>query len=192
MYIFLIINLGFALLESGSVQRKNEVNVMMKNIVDILFGGLSYWMFGYGMSYGTAKGTNAFFAVGSYFVDTQDINMGYLYATYIFQLSFASTATTIVSGAVAERFSFIAYCIYSFMNTFVYCLPAEWIWGEYGFLNNLGVVDIAGCCPVHLVGGASALVAVLMVGPRLNRYKEKESFNIGSPTNAMLGMFMLW
>lgn len=164
----------------------------MKNIVDMVFGGLSYWMFGYGMSYGTERGTNPFFAVGSYFVDTQDINMGYLYATYIFQLSFASTSTTIVSGAVAERFNFIAYCIYSFTNTFIYCLPAGWIWGEHGFLNHLGVVDIAGCSPVHLVGGASALVAVLMVGPRLDRYNGKDYSRIGSPTNAMLGMFILW
>lgn len=164
----------------------------MKNIVDIVFGGLSYWMFGYGISYGTEKGTNAFFGVGSYFVDTQDTNMGYLYATYIFQLSFASTATTIVSGAVAERFNFTAYCIYSFMNTFVYCLPASWIWGEYGFLNHLGIIDVAGCCPVHLVGGASALVATLMVGPRLDRYNGGDYSTMNSPTNAMLGMFILW
>ncbi|XP_054709112.1 putative ammonium transporter 3 [Uloborus diversus] len=191
-FIIFTMQSGFALLESGSVNRKNEVNVMMKNIVDMVFGGLSYWMFGYGMSYGTEKGTNPFFAVGSYFVDTYEINMGYLYATYIFQLSFASTATTIVSGAVAERFNFIAYCLYSFLNTFVYCLPAGWVWGEHGFLNHLGVVDIAGCGPVHLVGGSSALVAVAMVGPRSHRFEENYSHTISSPINAMLGMFMLW
>ncbi|GFU07039.1 putative ammonium transporter 3 [Nephila pilipes] len=181
------------MLESGCVTRKNEINVLMKNVVDMVFGGLSYWMFGYGMSYGTSKGTNPFFAVGNYFVDTQDVNMGYLYTTYIFQLSFASTATTIVSGAVAERFNFSAYCIYSFLNTFIYCLPAGWIWGDHGFLNHLGVIDIAGCCPVHLVGGASALVATVMVGPREGRYDNNKKHDIiNSPTNAMLGMFVLW
>lgn len=160
---------------------------MMKNVVDMVFGGLSYWMFGYGMSYGYDKGSNPFFAVGQYFVDTNDQDMGYLYATYIFQLSFASTATTIVSGAVAERFNFSAYCLYSFLNTFVYCLPACWIWNKDGFLQKLGVVDIAGCCPVHLVGGAAALVAAIMVGPRRHVPKDMHS-----PTNAMLGMLMLW
>ncbi|GBL72459.1 Putative ammonium transporter 3 [Araneus ventricosus] len=185
--------LGFALLESGCVTRKNEVNVLMKNIVDMVCGGLSYWMFGFGMSYGTSKGTNPFFGVGDYFVDTQEVNMGYLYTTYIFQLSFASTATTIVSGAVAERFNFSAYCIYSFLNTFIYCLPAGWVWADEGFLNHLGIVDIAGCCPVHLVGGASALVAAVMVGPRNRRYDgSKKHEIINSPTNAMLGMFILW
>ncbi|XP_042909380.1 putative ammonium transporter 3 [Parasteatoda tepidariorum] len=184
---------GFALLESGCVSRKNEVNVRMKNIVDMVFGGLTYWMFGYGMSYGTDKGTNPFFGVGNYFVDTPEDNMGYLYATYVFQLSFASTATTIVSGAVAERFHFTAYCVYSFFNTFIYCLPAGWIWAKHGFLNHLGVVDIAGCCPVHLVGGASALVAACLVGPRHERYTDEKKFAIiNSPTNAMLGMFILW
>ncbi|GIY88133.1 putative ammonium transporter 3 [Caerostris darwini] len=192
-FIIFTMQSGFALLESGCVTRKNEVNVMMKNIVDMAFGGMSYWMFGYGISYGTSKGTNPFFAVGNYFVDTKEVNMGYLYTTYIFQLSFASTATTIVSGAVAERFNFSAYCIYSFLNTFIYCLPAGWIWGNHGFLNNLGVVDIAGCCPVHLVGGSSALVAAVMVGPRHGRYDgTKKHENINSPTNAMLGMFILW
>ncbi|XP_055928659.1 putative ammonium transporter 3 [Argiope bruennichi] len=192
-FIIFTMQSGFALLEAGCVTRKSEVNVLMKNIVDIVFGGLSYWMFGYGMSYGTSRGTNPFFGVGNYFVDTQEINMGYLYTTYIFQLSFASTATTIVSGAVAERFNFSAYCIYSFLNTFIYCLPAGWIWADEGFLNHLGIVDIAGCCPVHLVGGASALVAAAMVGPRNGRYEEgRTNENINSPTNAMLGMFILW
>ncbi|GFY36978.1 putative ammonium transporter 3 [Trichonephila inaurata madagascariensis] len=181
------------MLESGCVTRKNAINVLMKNVVDMVFGGLSYWMFGYGMSYGTSKGTNPVFAVGNYFVDTSEVNMGYLYTTYIFQLSFASTATTIVSGAVAERFNFSAYCIYSFLNTFIYCLPAGWIWGDHGFLNHLGVVDIAGCCPVHLVGGTSALVATIMVGPREGRYDDsKKRDMINSPINAMLGMFILW
>ncbi|KAG8197406.1 hypothetical protein JTE90_014893 [Oedothorax gibbosus] len=186
-FIIFTMQSGFALLESGCVSRKSEVNVLMKNIVDMVFGGMSYWMFGYGMSYGTDYGSNPLFGVGHYFVDTDEVDMGYLYATYIFQLSFASTATTIVSGAVAERFHFIAYCVYSFLNTFVYCLPACWMWSDQGFLNRLGAVDIAGCCPVHLVGGASALVAALMVGPR-----EGGRTAINSPTNAMLGMFILW
>ena len=83
-------------------------------------------------------------------------------APLLFQMSFASTATTIVSGAIAERFNFNAYCIFSLLNTIVYCVPAGWLWGSHGFLSQAGVVDIAGSGGVHLVGGASAFVGVCL------------------------------
>ncbi|XP_064472426.1 putative ammonium transporter 3 [Ornithodoros turicata] len=184
---------GFGLLESGCVTRKNEVNIMVKNAVDVVFGGLGYWMFGYGFSFGTDAGTNGFIAFGKFFLDSDEEDMGVVFATYIFQLSFATTATTIVSGAMAERCNFVAYCVFSFLNTVVFCLPAGWVWGEHGFLNNLRVVDIAGCAAVHLVGGTSSLVAAVMLKPRRGRYDHgTEPPPMGSPTNALVGMFMLW
>ena len=130
--------LGFGLLEAGSVSVKNEVNIMVKNAVDVIFGGLSYWMFGYGLSFGEHKYSNAFVGIGSFFVDVSDgENMGVLFATYIFQLSFATTATTIVSGAMAERTRLDAYIVYSFCNTIVYSLPAHWMWAKNGFLYKV-------------------------------------------------------
>ncbi|KAH7951624.1 hypothetical protein HPB52_010932 [Rhipicephalus sanguineus] len=192
-FIIFTMQSGFGLLESGCVTRKNEVNIMVKNAVDVVFGGLGYWMFGYGFSFGQDRGTNQFIAFGKFFLDSDEKEMGVVFATYIFQLSFATTATTIVSGAMAERCNFVAYCIFSFLNTVVFCLPAGWVWGQHGFLNKLRVVDIAGCAPVHLVGGASSLVAAVMLKPRHGRYDHgTEPPPMGSPTNALVGMFMLW
>ncbi|XP_077562777.1 putative ammonium transporter 2 [Haemaphysalis longicornis] len=192
-FIIFTMQSGFGLLESGCVTRKNEVNIMVKNAVDVVFGGLGYWMFGYGFSFGTDRGTNQFIAFGKFFLDSDEKEMGVVFATYIFQLSFATTATTIVSGAMAERCNFVAYCIFSFLNTVVFCLPAGWVWGQHGFLNKLRVVDIAGCAAVHLVGGASSLVAAAMLKPRHGRYdRGPEPPPMGSPTNALVGMFMLW
>ncbi|XP_022248990.1 putative ammonium transporter 3 [Limulus polyphemus] len=192
-FIIFTMQSGFGLLESGCVTKKNEVNVMVKNAVDVIFGGLGYWMFGYGLSFGKDVGTNPFIGVGSYFVDADEEEMGSVFATYIFQLSFATTATTIVSGAIAERCSFVAYCIFSFFNTVIFCIPAGWIWGNHGFLRKLHVVDIAGCAAVHLVGASSSLVAALMLKPRTGRFDHgTDPLPMGSPTNALVGMFMLW
>lgn len=94
------------MLESGCVSIKNEVNIMMKNVVDIVLGGLTYWMFGYAFQYGRSSLNNGFIALGDFCVDPglTDPLKGSIYASFIFQLSFATTATTIVSGAMAERF----------------------------------------------------------------------------------------
>ena len=93
---------GFGLLEAGSVSSKNEVNIMVKNAVDVIFGGLTYWAFGYGLAFGDKPGTNMFFGVGQWTVDSTPDSMGVIHATFIFQLSFATTATTIVSGNYAR------------------------------------------------------------------------------------------
>ncbi|XP_031622329.1 putative ammonium transporter 3 isoform X2 [Contarinia nasturtii] len=183
------------MLESGCVSVKNEVNIMMKNIVDIVLGGFTYWLFGYGMSFGRGPLTNPFIAIGDFLLDpgVGDALMGPIFAAFLFQLSFATTATTIVSGAMAERCNFKAYCLFSFFNTVVYCIPAGWVWGEHGFLNNLGAVDIAGSGPVHLIGGSSAFASAMMLGPRLGRYAEGiDPLPLGNPVNACMGLFVLW
>ncbi|XP_035701617.1 putative ammonium transporter 3 [Folsomia candida] len=191
-FIIFTMQTGFGLLESGCVSLKNEVNIMMKNVVDIVFGGLTYWLFGFGLTYGKTY-SNYFFAFGYFAVDEDLDEMGELFSKFLFQLSFATTATTIVSGAMAERCNFRAYCLFSLLNTIVYCVPAGWVWGDHGFLNHLGAIDIGGSGPVHLVGGASAFVAAWMLGPRLGRYDNgRDPLPMGSPTNALLGLFMLW
>ncbi|CAL1260813.1 unnamed protein product [Larinioides sclopetarius] len=177
-------------MQTGAVSKKNEVNILMKNAVDVILGGLSYWMFGYGLQYGQGPGTSAFCGVGSFLVDTEED--GGVFATFIFQLSFATTATTIVSGAMAERANFNAYIIFSFVNTITYCIPAGWMWGQHGFLKKMGAIDFAGSCAVHLTGGASALVAAVMLKPRLHRYDEgTNSLAMGDPGNAIMGLFTL-
>ncbi|GIY63278.1 putative ammonium transporter 3 [Caerostris darwini] len=167
---------------------------MVKNAIDVIFGGLGYWMFGYAFSFGEQPGSNFFIGIGGFFLDAHEKDMGMVFSTYIFQLSFATTATTIVSGAMAERCNFVAYCLFSFFNTVIFSLPAGWVWTKRGFLSALNVVDIAGCSAVHLVGGTSALVAAIMLKPRLGRYDngDNSSLSLGSPTNALVGMFMLW
>ncbi|KAK4884898.1 hypothetical protein RN001_001169 [Aquatica leii] len=186
---------GFGMLESGCVSVKNEVNIMMKNVVDIVLGGLTYWMFGYALSYGRSPLSNPFISFGDFCVDPHidDPMKGAIYTAFLFQMSFATTATTIVSGAMAERCNFKAYCLFSFLNTIVYCVPAGWVWNTNGFLKQLGAVDIAGSGPVHLIGGTSAFASALMLGPRLGRYDNGTGpLPLGSPVNAVMGLFVLW
>lgn len=101
-------SVGFGMLESGCVSVKNEVNIMMKNVVDIVLGGLTYWMFGFGFSFGLSEPNNPLIGIGGIFVDppVNDEYMGSICAAFLFQLSFATTSTTIVSGAMAERYLF--------------------------------------------------------------------------------------
>ncbi|CAG9573398.1 unnamed protein product [Danaus chrysippus] len=194
-FIIFTMQTGFGMLESGCVSIKNEANIMMKNLADISLGGLTYWIFGYGLSFGDGPLSNPFIGVGNFLVDPPvgDALMGPVFASFLFQLSFATTATTIVSGAMAERCNFKAYCLFSFLNTIVYCVPAGWVWGQHGFLNKLGAVDIAGSGPVHLIGGASAFASALMLGPRLGRYARGSApLPLGNPVNAVMGTFVLW
>ncbi|XP_022109527.1 putative ammonium transporter 3 [Acanthaster planci] len=193
-FIIFTMQSGFGLLESGSASQKNEVNIMVKNAVDVLFGGISYWMFGYGLSFGKDS-NNPFVGVGDFFMDRDitDPDFGDNFANFFFHASFATTATTIVSGAMAERTKLETYIVFSFLNTVVYCIPANWIWGEHGWLKTMGVVDIAGAGAVHMVGGVTGLVATLILKPRTGRFVEgNDAPQMGSATNAIFGLFMLW
>ena len=192
-FIIFTMQSGFGLLESGMVSRKNEVNIMVKNAVDVIYGGLSYWFFGFAFSFGIAERGNPFCGLGYFFTDADESKMGLVFSKYFFQLSFSTTATTIVSGAMAERTNLKAYTLYSFVNTLTYSFPAHWIWDEKGWLRTLGAVDIAGCSAVHLVGGVSGLVATLMLKPRTGRFDARGTpIQMASPTNVLLGTFMLW
>ncbi|CAL7933244.1 unnamed protein product [Xylocopa violacea] len=194
-FIIFTMQTGFGMLESGCVSLKNEVNIMMKNVVDIVLGGLTYWAFGFAMSFGTDRLNNPFIGMGEFLIDPSldDKFMGPKCAAFLFQLSFATTSTTIVSGAMAERCNFKAYCLFSFLNTIVYCIPAGWMWSDQGFLKRMGAVDIAGSGAVHLVGGTSALACAIILGPRLGRYDNGlDPLPLGSPVNAIMGLFVLW
>jgi len=194
-FVILTMQSGFGLLEMGNSTNGNEVHIMIKNVADVIFGSLAYWLFGYGISYGTPStpfmGLGQFGPNGTY-VPSES---GLLFSRYIFQFSFAATSTTIVSGCVAMRMKFMVYCLFAFFSIFVYAFVAHWVWADDGFLKNLGMHDFAGGGPVHLLGGVNGLVAILMLGPRAGRFdgtRPKSDFRPASPVSMLFGLFMLW
>ncbi|VDL79758.1 unnamed protein product [Nippostrongylus brasiliensis] len=156
-FIIFTMHSGFGLLESGSVSAKDEVNIMVKNVVDVVFGGLSYWSVGYGLSYGDYEPfRNSFIGFGRFFYDpTRDVTTvneeGWSYAAFLFQLSLATTASTIVSGAVAERAKLKSYILLGCLVILIQALPAHWVWDSEGIFYKLGVVDFAGCSAVSML-----------------------------------------
>ena len=181
---------GFGMLEAGMVRNRNSSNIMMKNVADMSFGVLAYYSVGWGFSYG--GGTNPFIGKSEFFLG-DSFNS---HPEYVFQFAFAATAATIVSGCVAERCEFLSYIVYStFMTAFIYPIPVHWIWDEDGWLAKEGFLDFAGDSVVHCLGGMAGLVATYMMGPRLGRYTKEGKpvpVALSSPTNAVLGMFLLW
>ncbi|XP_076818593.1 putative ammonium transporter 1 isoform X1 [Clavelina lepadiformis] len=195
MFIFLM-QCGFAFLEAGSVQKKNTINILVKNILDSFIGSIAFWGFGYALAYGVPGngfiGHHHFFSTyvdyfGEKFSlqDTTNSNATVLpissnayFANWFFQYVFAATAATIVSGAMAERAEFVCYIVYSFTITgFIYPVVAHWVWSPYGWLKSgvgtdLFMQDFAGSSVVHICGGVAALVGAKLVGPRLNRFSE--------------------
>lgn len=119
---------GFALVESGVVQKKNEVNIMMKNVADVCFGGLSFYLIGFGVMFGRGEYNNPFIALGDFIVNVEPGNplMKQVFTLYFYQMSFATTINTIISGACAERFRFSSYCLFTFIITTVYAISGGW------------------------------------------------------------------
>merc|ERR1719357_1495938 len=157
---------GFALLEAGSVRSKNTVNILIKNMLDAFIGAVSYWCIGWGLGYG--KGGNAFCGGSEFFNFQMEYNE---YPSWFFQFCFAATATTIVSGSIAERCQMGAYFLYSILITaWVYPPVSHWAWDSgddenvgQGWLNALNYTDFAGSGVVHLLGGACALVGCFFI-----------------------------
>ncbi len=156
---------GFTLVESGLTRAKNAGNILMKNLMDFSAGAIIYWAFGWALMYGASAsgmiGTSEFFIAGA----TPE-----LFSDWMFQVVFAATAATIVSGAMAERTRFSSYLIYSiFITGLIYPVSGHWIWGD-GWLASLGFHDFAGSTVVHSVGGWAALMGALVLGPRIGKY----------------------
>lgn len=195
-FIIFTMQSGFGLLESGMVSCRSEANVMIKNMIDVSLGGCAYWFVGYGFSFGpNSKGSKVMAGEGQFITDV-DINSdeAFVYVKYFFQLSFATTATTIVSGAVAERVKLGSYMIFAIINTaLIYVIPCHWIWSEDGWLYGKAS-DFAGSAVVHMSGGAAAMAGTLVLKPRLGRFTEHgpRDFSMASPTNVVLGTFFLW
>ena len=193
-----LMQMGFALLESGAARAKNSINIIMKNVMDISLGSLVFWIVGFGLMFGTNSsgwiGTDNF---GLSSIDPASETGMNDYAFFIFQTVFAATAATIISGAVAERTKFTAYLLYAIAVTgFIYPIFGSWVWGG-GWLNDVGpgFVDFAGSTVVHSVGGWAALAGAIVVGPRLGKYAKDGTINRipgHSVTLMALGVFVLW
>ena len=209
-FLVFFMNLGFAMVESGLCRAKNTVNILAKNFIVFAISSIAFWILGWGLMFGDGNGLiglkGLFFAAGP----DNSPAMGDAYrgvysalnwtgvphsAKLIFQLVFAGTAATIVSGAVAERIKFLSFITFSFIIVaLMYPITGHWIWGG-GWLQKLGMWDFAGSTVVHSVGGWAALAGVILLGPRLGKYREdgtaRPIFGHNMSTTAM-GVLVLW
>ncbi|MGB6409847.1 MAG: ammonium transporter, partial [Candidatus Deferrimicrobiaceae bacterium] len=190
---------GFAMVESGFTRAKNAVNIMMKNLMDFSVGSIAFLALGFGIMFGTSP-TGWFGTDGFLLSDFAKDGDKWLYAFWMFQVVFAATAATIVSGAMAERTKFSAYLLYSaVISALIYPVFGSWAWGSLyhgnGWLEKLGFIDFAGSTVVHSVGGWAALWGAVMLGPRMGRYA-KDGKVMAIPGHnipmAALGVFILW
>ena len=184
---------GFAMCEAGLTRAKNTGNILMKNMMDFCIGTPAFWLVGFGLMFG---GSGAFIGKldplirGSY-------QFGSLptWCFVIFQTVFCATSATIVSGSMAERTNFKAYCLYSAMiSLIVYPISGHWIWGG-GWLSQLGFHDFAGSTAVHMVGGVTACIGAKILGPRIGKYDrdgKPKAIPGHNLTVAALGVFILW
>ena len=165
---------GFAMVETGFTRAKNAGNIIMKNLMDFSLGTPIFWILGFGIMFGAAS---PFFGGFDFFADGV-VGEGYDWTTLIFQTVFCATAATIVSGSMAERTKFSAYCIYSMIiSAVIYPVSGHWIWGG-GWLAELGFHDFAGSTAVHMVGGVAALIGAAILGPRIGKFTKNKAGKI--------------
>ena len=197
---------GFAMVETGFTRAKNAGNIIMKNLMDFCIGTVVFSLLGFTLM----MGEDAFFGL----IGKPNLDLfahfkefiaspaeGFTDASvFVFNLVFCATTATIVSGAMAERTKFSAYCVYSgVISLLIYPIEAHWIWGG-GWLSSLGFHDYAGSCAIHMVGGIAALVGAAILGPRIGKYVRDKGGKVvkvnaipghSIPLGA-LGVFILW
>lgn len=186
---------GFALLEAGFVRSKNSVSIIAKVMIDIMFGGIAFFLVGFGIAYGKSNGWWAF---GTGIMEG-DLGLGLTISNSLFwfiQMGFAIAAISIVSGAVAERMKMWSYAIFVFIFCAVmYPFAANWVWNPNGWLVKLGFNDFAGSAAVHSMGGFAALAAAMILGARTGKYNDDGTINAIPGHNLTLsavGAFILW
>ena len=188
---------GFAMVETGFTRAKNVGNIIMKNLMDFCIGTVVFILLGYGIM----NSENYFFGL----IGMPEYQMftnfyAFDWSNFFFHLVFCATAATIVSGAMAERTKFLAYCVYSgVISAVVYPIEAGWVWNSQGWLVQFGYVDFAGSSVIHMVGGLAALIGAWMLGPRIGKYTREKDGRIHvnaipghSLTMGALGCFILW
>lgn len=189
-FMVFLMQIGFAMVETGTVRAKNTINVAMKNLTDTIFSFIVFWLLGFGLMFGASRwglvGTDSFAVDGLDFGTT---------SFFIFQVMFAGTAATIISGAVAERIKFLGYVLITIVTVgLIYPLFGHWAWAEGGWLKAMGFVDFAGSTVVHSVGGWVGLAGAIVLGPRLGKFKNGQPKYFG-PSNhnfIVFGVFLLW
>lgn len=186
---------GFALLEAGFVRSKNAVSIIAKVMIDIMFGGIAFYLLGFGIAYGESNGWFAF-ETG---IMTNDLGLGLTISNSLFwfiQMGFAIAAISIVSGGVAERMKMWSYAVYVVIFcAFMYPLAVNWVWNPNGWLAQRGFNDFAGSAAVHAMGGFAALAGAIVLGPRIGKYNEDGTINAIPGHNLTLsavGAFILW
>ena len=181
---------GFAMCEAGFTRAKNVGNIIMKNLMDFCLGTVAFIFVGYNILCGDASKFWGGFTMNPFDFGSMDCY------GFVFNLVFCATCATIVSGAMAERTKFLTYCIYSFViSLLIYPIEAHWVWGGQAWLTNMGFVDFAGSCVIHMVGGFTGLIGAAMLGPRIGKYdKNGKSVPIlgHNIVVAALGVFILW
>lgn len=195
-FLVFFMQAGFAMLESGSTRSKGAANIMMKNLMDFCIGSIAFYFVGYGLMFGASVGgwfgSSDFFGSIDHTLSVAGIPID---AFILWETVFCATAATIVSGAMAERTKFSAYCIYSaVISLIIYPVAGHWIWGG-GWLAQMGFEDFAGSTVVHSIGGWAALVGAALLGPRIGKYSKDGKPNSipgHSITLAALGVFILW
>jgi Amt family ammonium transporter len=187
---------GFSMCEAGFTRAKNTGNILMKNLMDFCIGTPAFWLVGFGLMFGAGSGVIGTFdpLVGGDYSHILPAGVP-LWAFVIFQTVFCATSATIVSGAMAERTKFSAYCIYSAaISLLIYPVSGHWIWGG-GWIAQMGFHDFAGSTAVHMVGGVCALIGAKILGPRIGKYDKngKPQAILGHNLSfAALGVFILW
>ncbi|MCH9652569.1 MAG: ammonium transporter [Planctomycetes bacterium] len=195
----LFMQAGFCCLESGLSRSKNSIHVAIKNVVDVSTVGILFWIFGFGLMFGTTTGG----LIGtSHFPYMNSGTDNFLSAFFIFQLMLCLTAATIASGASAERMRFTAYVILSIvLGGLIYPVFGHWVWTSHfagkapGWLEALGFKDFSGSTVVHSLGAWAALASIVIIGPRIGRFDKKQSarkFKGHNLTLATMGVFILW
>ena len=193
---------GFAMVETGFTRAKNAGNIIMKNLMDFCIGTVVFVLLGFSLMMAED------YVLGIFGVPNLEIltDFGAFLKdgnapSFVFNLVFCATAATIVSGSMAERTKFVSYCIYSaVISLFVYPIEAGWVWNSQGWLAQLGFHDFAGSAAIHSVGGITALIGAIMVGPRLGKYVKDKAGKVKkvnaipghSITLGALGCFILW
>lgn len=189
---------GFAMVETGFTRAKNAGNIIMKNLMDFCIGTVFFVLIGFSLMMAEDY---AFGIIGvpnlGIFTDYANFD----FSTFVFNLVFCATAATIVSGSMAERTKFSSYCIYSaVISAVIYPIEAGWVWNPSGWLAQLGFIDFAGSAAIHMVGGTTALIGAMMLGPRIGKYitdkktgkKTAKAIPGHSITLGALGVFILW
>jgi Amt family ammonium transporter len=196
-FLVFFMQAGFAMVETGFTRAKNACNILMKNLMDFGMGAIAFFLVGFGIMFGASSGWfgTTDFMLSSYGADHDP----WVYAFFMFQVVFAATSATIVSGAIAERTKFSAYLLFSaLMTAIVYPIFGGWAWGSLfhggGWLEKLGFIDFAGSTVVHSIGGWAALAGAIIVGPRIGKYKNGKPQAIPghSIPLAVMGVFILF